>query len=157
LADPPIRIAQSDQDILAIHRFMITHAAAEMAEAEVDTLIYRRTIQETVTDGAGLMAIVDGEIAGYLGLWKSRCDYSRASFLHDRGFYVLPAHRGGAVGAALLREARAIADEAGLALKIIDTNPAKKRRARSRIALRAEILGYAPAGRIITFHCPNEA
>jgi hypothetical protein len=75
LADPPIRIAQSDQDILAIHRFMITHAAAEMAKAEVDTLIYRRTIQETVTDGA----------------------------------------------------------------------------------LRAEILGYAPAGRVITFHCPNEA
>jgi hypothetical protein len=150
-----IRIAQSDDDIVAIHRFMIANAAGEMAEAEVDTLIYWRTIHDTVTEGAGLMAIMDGEIAGYLGLWKSQYDYSQASFLHDRGFYVLPAHRG-AVGAALLREARIIADDAHLALKIIDTNPSKKRRARSRMALTAEIIGYAPAGRIITFH-PDKA
>jgi GNAT superfamily N-acetyltransferase len=93
--------------------------------------------------------------AGYLGLWKSRYDYSQASFLHDCGFYVLPAHHGGAVGAALLREAKAIADDAGLALKIIDTNP-KKRRAKARGAVTAEIIGYAPAGRIITFH-PGKA
>jgi GNAT superfamily N-acetyltransferase len=155
VAGPVIRIAQSEDDIVAIHRFMIAHAAAEMAEAEVDTLIYWRTIQDTVTQGAGLMAMIDGEIAGYLGLWKSQYDYSKASFLHDRGFYVLPRHRGGAVGAALLRDAKAIADDAGLSLKIIDTNP-KKRRAKSRVAVTAQIIGYAPAGRIITFHS-NEA
>jgi GNAT superfamily N-acetyltransferase len=150
-----IRIAQSDDDIVAIHRFMIAHAAPEMAEAEVDTLIYMQTIHDTVTQGAGLIAVIGDEIAGYLGLWKSQYDYSQASFLHDRGFYVLPAHRG-AVGAALLREARIIADDAGLALKIIDTNPRKRRCVKSRIALTAEIIGYAPAGRIITFH-PSEA
>jgi GNAT superfamily N-acetyltransferase len=146
-----IRIAQSGDDIAAIHRFMIAHAAAEMAEAEVDASIYRHTIHDTVTQGAGLVAVLDGEIVGYLGLWKSRYDYSKASFLHDRGFYVLPAHRGG-VGAALLREAKTIADDANLALKIIDTNPVKKRRARSRMALTAQIIGYAPAGRIFTVH-----
>lgn len=150
-----IRIAQSQDDIVAIHRFMIAHAAAEMAEAEVDTLIYMQTIHDTVTQGAGLMAIIGGEIVGYLGLWKSQYDYSKASFLHDRGFYVLPGHRGGSVGAALLRDARAIADDAGLSLKIIDTNP-KKRRAKARVAITAEIIGYAPAGRIITFP-PNKA
>jgi GNAT superfamily N-acetyltransferase len=152
-SEPFIRIAQTDDDIAAIHRFMIAHAAAEMAEAEVDALIYMRTIHDTVREGAGLIATVDGEIAGYLGLWKSRYDYSKASFLHDRGFYVLPRHRGGAVGAALLREARTIADEAGLSLKIIDTNP-RKRRAQSRLARTAEIIGYMPAGRILTF-CPE--
>ena len=145
-----IRVAQSDDDIVAIHRFMIENAAAEMAEAEVDTLIYMRTVHDTVTQGAGLMAMIDSAIAGYLGLWKSQYDYSKASFLHDRGFYVLPRHRGGAVGAALLRDARAIADEAELSLKIIDTNP-KKRRATARVTVAAEIIGYAPAGRIITF------
>jgi GNAT superfamily N-acetyltransferase len=150
-----IRIAQSHDDIAAIHRFMIENAAAEMAEAEVDTLIYMRTIHDTVTQGAGLIATIGGEIAGYLGLWKSQYDYSKAAFLHDRGFYVLPGHRGGAVGAALLREARAIADDAGLSLKIIDTNP-KKRRAKARGAVTAEIVGYTPAGRIITF-APNNA
>ena len=150
-----IRIARSDDDVVAIHRFMIAHAAAEMAEADVDALIYMRTIHDTVTQGAGLIAMIGDEIAGYLGLWKSQYDYAKASFLHDRGFYVLPRHRGGAVGAALLRDARAIADDAGLALKIIDTNP-NKRRAKSRIGRTAEIIGYVPAGRIITFH-PNEA
>jgi GNAT superfamily N-acetyltransferase len=155
LAAVSIRIAQSQDDIVAIHRFMIENAAAEMAEAEVDTLIYMRTIHDTVTQGASLIATIGGEIAGYLGLWKSRYDYSQASFLHDRGFYVLPGHRGGAVGAALLREARAIADDAGLSLKIIDTNP-KKRRAEARVAVSAQIIGYAPAGRIVTFR-PNVA
>jgi GNAT superfamily N-acetyltransferase len=151
-----VRIAQSHDDVVAIHRFMIENAAAEMAEAEVDTLIYMRTIHDTVTQGAGLVAIIGGEIVGYLGLWRSQYDYSKASFLHDRGFYVLPRYRGGIVGAALLRDAKAIADEADLSLKIIDTNP-KKRRANARIARTAEIIGYAPAGRIITYHCPNKA
>jgi GNAT superfamily N-acetyltransferase len=140
-----IRFAQTDDDIVAIHRFMIAHAAAEMAEAEVDALIYMRTIHDTVREGAGLIAMIDGAIAGYLGLWKSQYDYSKASFLHDRGFYVLPAHRG-AVGAALLQEARAIAQEGELTLKIIDTNPNKQRRR----AVTGQILGFRPAGRVFT-------
>jgi GNAT superfamily N-acetyltransferase len=144
VAPPLIRIAQTDDDIVAIHRFMVAHAAAEMAEAEVDALIYMRTIHDTVREGAGLIAIVNGEIAGYLGLWKSRYDYSKAFFLHDRGFYVLPAHRG-AVGAALLQEARAIAQEGGFTLKIIDTNPSRRRR-----AVTGQILGFRPAGRVFT-------
>jgi GNAT superfamily N-acetyltransferase len=157
-----IRIAQADDDVVAIHRFMITHAAGEMAEAAVDTLIYWHTIHDTVTQGAGLIALIDQNIVGYLGLWKSQYDYSKACFLHDRGFYVLPAHRGGAVGAALLREAKAIADDARLTLKIIDTNPTKRRRATApgaitQITQITQILGYAPAGRIFTYPCPNEA
>ena len=152
-----VRIAQSDDDIVAIHRFMMAHAAAEMAEAEVDAVIYMHTIHDTVTQGAGLIATVGDEIVGYLGLWKSQYDYAKAFFLHDRGFYVLPAHRDGSVARALLSNARTIADDANLSLKIIDTNPAKKRCATSRVARTAEILGYAPAGRIITYHCPNEA
>jgi GNAT superfamily N-acetyltransferase len=139
-----IRIAQTDDDIVAIHRFMIGHAAAEMAEAKIDALIYMRTIHDTVREGAGLMAMIGGAIAGYLGLWKSQYDYSKAYFLHDRGFYVLPAHRGVA-GAALLQEARAIAQEGELTLKIIDTNPNKQRRRAV-----TQILGFRPAGRVFT-------
>lgn len=135
---------------------MIVHAIVEMAEADVDTQIYMRTIYDTVTQGAGLIALMNGEMVGYLGLWKSRYDYSQDSFLHDRGFYVLPTHRDGAVASALLKEARAIADDAELALKIIDTNPTKQRPVRSRLAITAEIIGYRPAGRIITAY-PSEA
>lgn len=146
-----IRIAR-EEDIIAIHRFMIVNAIVEMAEADVDTVIYMRTIYDTVTQGAGLIAIMDKQMVGYLGLWKSRFDYSKAEFMHDRGFYVLPTHRDGSVASALLREAKAIADDAELMLKIIDTNPTKARRARSRMALTAEILGYEPKGRIITVY-----
>src|SRR5436190_9433076 len=92
---PLICIAQSEDDVVAIHRFMIAHAIAEMAEEDVDTLIYMQTIYDTVTNGAGLIAVLDAQMVGYLGLWKSRYDYSKAEFMHDRGFYVLPTHRDG--------------------------------------------------------------
>lgn len=149
--DLTVKIA-TEGDIIAIHRFMIENAIVEMAEADVDPVIYMHTIYDTVMLGAGLFAVVEKRIVGYLGLWKSRFDYSRAEFMHDRGFYVLPNHRDGSVGNALLREAKAIADEAGLLLKIIDTNPTKARRVKSRIALTAEIIGYRPVGRIITVY-----
>lgn len=135
---------------------MVENAIEEMAEAPVDAVIYMQTIYDTVMLGAGLFAVMDKRIVGYLGLWKSRYDYSRASFMHDRGFFVLPTHRDGKVATALLGEARSIADAAELPLKIIDTNPTKARRAKSRIALTAQIIGYRPAGRVITFH-PVEA
>jgi GNAT superfamily N-acetyltransferase len=125
---------------------MLANAAGEMAEAPVDPLIYMQTIHDTVKDGAALLAFAAGELVGFLGLWQSRYDYSAESFLHDRGFYVLPAHRNKAAGIALLREARAIAQGAGLTLKIIDTNPSKHRRR----AVTGQILGFRPAGRVFT-------
>jgi GNAT superfamily N-acetyltransferase len=150
-----VQIAK-EENIIAIHAFMIHNAIVEMAEADVDTVIYMQTIYDTVMQGAGLFAVMDKRIVGYLGLWKSQYDYSKDSFLHDRGFYVLPTHRDGSVAAALLQEARAIANDTDLALKIIDTNPTKVRRARSRMAVTAEIVGYRPAGRVITVY-PSEA
>jgi GNAT superfamily N-acetyltransferase len=144
-----IRAAESEDDAVAIHRLMLANAVTEMAEAAVDPVLYMETIWDTVRHGAALMAIVDGRLVGYLGLWKSRYDYSPESFLHDRGFYVLPDHRGGAAGAALLREAKAIAQEAGMTLKIIDTNPGKPRRAQ-RMSVTAQIIGFRPAGRVFT-------
>lgn len=149
---PSIRAANSDEDVIAIHAFMLAHAAAEMAEATVDAELYMETIYSTVRDGAGLMAIVEDRLVGYLGLWESRHDYSRETFLRDRGFFVLPEYRGGPVGRMLIQEARGIAASAGLHLKIIDINPTKKRRPRGQIALSAEILGFRPQGRIITFY-----
>lgn len=147
-----IMAPRGDNDIIAIHRFMMANAADEMAEAAVDPVAYMATIYQTAQDGAALMAILDDELVGYLGLWKSRYDYSQESFLHDRGFFVLPQYRGGDVGRALLAEAKGIAQHAGLNLKIIDTNPTKARRARRGLALTAEIIGYQPQGRVFTVY-----
>lgn len=130
---------------------MLDHMGA-LAEAPVDEEIFRRHIAETVRDGAGLMALRHEALVGFLGLMQSRYCYSAAHFLHDTGLCVLPAERGSAVLRALLAEARGIADAAGMTLKIIDTNGARERVAKARLARTAEIIGYRPAGRVLTLH-----
>lgn len=148
-----IRAAASGADVLAIHRFMLDNAVAEMAEVPVDSDVYLEHIAGTARDGVALMATVDGELVGYLGIRASRYCYAQEQFLHDDGLYVLPRHRDGDVFMALLQEAKGIAEHAGMILKIIDTNPTKARRPKGR-AVTAAIIGYRPHGRIIT-HYPN--
>jgi GNAT superfamily N-acetyltransferase len=132
---------------------MLQHAA-ELAEAPVDPAIYTAHIARTVREGAGLMALVDGALIGFLGLMQTPYCYSAEHFLHDTSLYVVPEHRGGDAFRALLAEARGIADAAGMALKIIDTNPTRPRRKRPG-AVTAEIIGYRPAGRVLTFDPHN--
>jgi GNAT superfamily N-acetyltransferase len=129
---------------------MLAHAG-ELAEAIVDPATYTDHIARTVRLGAGLMALHDDALIGFLGLMQTPYCYSKEHFLHDTGLYVLPEHRGGDAFRALLQEARGIADAAGLALKIIDTNPTRQRH-KGRAAVTAEIVGYAPAGRVLTFY-----
>src|SRR5689334_1752255 len=146
-----VRAATSADDVSAILTFLLDHAVAEMAEAPVDAAILRDTIARTMHDGAAMMALIDGALAGYLGIVAMPYSYSRERFLADTGFFVLPEYRGGDVARALLAEARGIADHAGLALKIVDTNVAKRRRP-GRAAITADIIGYRPAGRVFTHH-----
>jgi hypothetical protein len=129
---------------------MLEHMAA-LAEAPVDEAIFRRHVAQTVRDGAALMALRDGAMMGFLGLMQSQYCYSSDHFLHDTGLCVSPAERGGTVLRALLAEARGIADAAGMPLKIIDTNGARERVAKGQLAKTAEIIGYRPAGRVLTF------
>src|SRR5262249_52881727 len=143
--------AAREADVPAIARFMLDHAA-EMAEAPVDAAIYTAHIARTVRDGAGLMALHDGALVGFLGLMQTPYCYSAEHFLHDTSIYVLPQHRGGDAFHALLQEARGIADAAQMPLKIIDTNPTRARRRRLQGAVTAEIIGYQPAGRVLTFY-----
>ena len=146
-----IRAAASVEDAGAIRDFLLDYAAAEMAEAPVDPAILYETILHTMTDGAAMMALLDGTLAGYLGIVATPYSYSRERFLVDTGFFVRPEYRGGDVARALLAEARGIADHARLVLKIVDTNVAKRRRP-GRAAITAEIIGYRPAGRVFTHH-----
>ena len=130
---------------------MLQHAA-ELAEAPVDPAIYTDHIARTVRHGAGLMALRDDALIGFLGLMQTPYCYSKEHFLHDTGLYVLPGHRGGDAFRALLQEARGIADAAGMPLKIIDTNPTRQRRRKGKGAVTAEIIGYRPAGRVLTLY-----
>jgi GNAT superfamily N-acetyltransferase len=134
-----------------IARFMLQHAA-EMAEAPVDAAIYTAHTARTVRAGVGLMALHDGALVGFLGLMQTPYCYSAEHFLHETGLYVLPQHRGGDAFRALLQEARGIADAAQMTLKIIDTNPKRERRRKGQAAVTPEIIGYKPAGRVLTFY-----
>ena len=143
--------AARDDDVGAIARFMLDHMGA-LAEVPANEEIFRSHVAQTVRDGAGLMALRGDALVGFLGLMRSQYCYAAEHFLHDTGLCVLPAERGGAVLRTLLAEARGIADAAGMILKIIDTNGARERLARGPLARTAEIIGYRPAGRMLTFY-----
>jgi GNAT superfamily N-acetyltransferase len=131
---------------------MLMNAIWEMAEAPVDGPVYLASILRTMRDGAALMAIVNGELVGYLGIVELSYSYARASFLIDSGFWIKPEHRTGDVFKALLQEARGIADAAGMIFKLIINNPSRKRGTRTDMERTSVILKYQPAGAVLTFH-----
>jgi GNAT superfamily N-acetyltransferase len=144
VAEITVRVAKSQQDAAAIHAFMLSNAVPEMAEASVDGRVYMQTIWRTVQHGIALIAIEDEQIVGYLGLVESPYSYSRESFLHDAGFFVLPQYRGGAVSRKLIAEARAVARKSGLTLRLVDISPSPRRKARRGRAVTGRVLTYYP-------------
>jgi len=143
-----IRAAGTDADMRAIFDLVSLNAIDEMAEAPFDPETFVRTLQRTMDEGVALMAIIDGHLVGWLGVVSRQYSYSKASFLIDTMFWVLPQHRDGDVWWALLQEARGIADAAGMKFKLVINNPSRKR---GVVKARAEILGYSPVGTVLTF------
>ena len=72
------------------------------------------------------MAIVDGFLVGTLGVIRPTWWYGHGQFLTDRWHFVLPEHKHGPVDEALMREARMLADDAGL--EFIDQGKVRERR-----------------------------
>jgi nucleotide-binding universal stress UspA family protein len=111
---PEIRFAVTDDDVIAIHRFLLVVAAPAML-APVSAVKSLHEVFRVAAQEAAIMAIVDGFLVGTLGLMKVDWWYSdEGSFLTDRWHFVLPQHKHGPIDKALLNEARAIADDAGL-------------------------------------------
>lgn len=108
-----IRYASTDDDVIAIHRFLLVVAQPAMhcpvnAEKSLHEVI-RVAAQE-----AAIMAVVDGFLVGTMGIIKPTWWYGDGEFLTDRWHFVLPDHHHGPVNDALVAEAIAIADGAGL-------------------------------------------
>lgn len=151
-AAPPLRIraASTDADMRAIFDLISLHAVEEMAEAPFDRDTFAHSLQRTADEGVALMAIIDGHLVGWLGFVSRQYSYSKSSFLIDTMFWVLPQYRDGDVGKALLQEAKAIADAAGMKFKLVINNPSRKR---GVAKVSAEmLLGYSPVGTVLTFH-----
>ena len=106
-----IREAKTDQDVVAIHRFLLVVAAPYA----VDGINVVKSLQEVIrvtVEGAALMAMIGDTLVGSLGLMKVVWWHNDTAFLTDRWDFTLPEYWNGPVHKALLEEAKAIAKEA---------------------------------------------
>lgn len=116
LEDTPviIRYAETDDDVIAIHRFLLVVAQPAMrcpVDVEASLLEVIRVAKEEVA----IMAIKDGLLVGTMGLIRPNWWYNpKFSFLADRWHFVLPEHMHGLANKLLIEEARKIAGMADL-------------------------------------------
>lgn len=151
-----MRIGVSDRDVAAIHHMLVYSMAMGSARAPVDASTSMRFIYETVTSKEGsvaLMAFCNGKFVGTMGIRQTQYWYSLDHFLHDTWLYVLPEFENKGVMAALLNEAKAIADMSGMTLYIAPNSRERKRGVRKEHV--ATIYQFIPAGKIYAFH-PQE-
>lgn len=109
-----IRYAETDDDVIAMHRFLLVVAQPAMrcpVDPEASLLEMIRVTKEEVA----IMAIKDGMLIGTMGLIRPSWWYGpKHSFLCDRWHFVLPEHHHGLANKLLIEEARKIAAMAGL-------------------------------------------
>ena len=111
--DIDISYAETDQDVIAIHRFLCV-VSHPVLYCDIDPVESITEVDRVRKEGAAIMAKIDGELVGSLGLIKVKWWYGnardpKAFFLTDRWFFDIPTlhHRG--VGTALKAEGAAVA------------------------------------------------
>lgn len=141
----------SDQDAVEIHKLLMM-MGQEAAVATVDPIIVMEDIYALINhpnQGAFLMATRNGQAVGVMGLENTRYRYSREYCIRECYLFIHPDHRNGDVLGALLQEARAIADLAGMELYVTISNPNRRRGKTEKVAA---LLRYQPAGSIYLMH-----
>lgn len=109
-----IRYAATDEDVVAIHQFLLVVAQPAM-RCPVDVEQSLMEIIRVVKDEVAIMAIKDGHLIGTMGLIRASWWYNPAcAFLADRWHFVLPEHMHGLANKLLIEEARKIAGMADL-------------------------------------------
>jgi len=111
--DVEVRFAESEQDVTHIHRFLMV-VAAPYLWGSIDVEKSLREVLRVTMEEAALMAIVDGVMVGTMGIIKPVWWYGNDEFLTDRWNFVLPQFHHTPVEAALMAEAKQLAEEAGL-------------------------------------------
>lgn len=114
--DLEVRYAENDGDVVAIHQFLCV-VAPPVLPGPIDGPKSAVEVWRVVNHEVALMAIRDGLLVGTLGLIRPDFWWGNVCFLANRWFFTLPGSR---CGKALLKEAKAIAVDAGLELHIID-------------------------------------
>lgn len=126
-----IRYAETDDDVIAIHQFLLIVAQPQM-RAPVDPIESLKEIIRVTRDEIAIMAIKGGHLVGTMGLihvpwwYAPQCD-----FMVDRWHFVLPQFQNGDVNRMLENEAQYIADEAGI--EFINQGKIRQRRGKLMI------------------------
>lgn len=111
-----LRYAQTDDDIIAIHRFLCVVAGPTLP-GPIDPAESIGEIERVVKHDCALMAIKDDRLVGSFGIIRPKCWWGKVHFLVNRWFFALP---GMGAGKLLLKEARAIAEASALELHVFD-------------------------------------
>lgn len=108
-----IRYAQTDDDVIAIHRMLMIVAGPRLlAPINVEKSLYE--VIRVAKEEAAIMAMRGDMLVGTMGLIKPVWWYSDDEFLTDRWNFCIESEKNDGAGKALDDEAKAIAKAAGL-------------------------------------------
>lgn len=108
-----VRFAESEQDMTAIHRFLLVIAQPAM-RCPVNIIKSLQEIIRVVRDEAALMLIHNDVMVGTMGIVNPTWWYGDGGFLTDRWHFVLPEFDNTPASEALMDEAIEMARLAGL-------------------------------------------
>lgn len=123
--EPAIRFAETDDDVIAIHRFLLVVAMPHLW-GSVDPVKSLDEIIRVTKYEAALMAIVDNMLVGTMGIIKATWWYGGDDFLTDRWDFCLPQFYGTEVQKMMMAEVDTLADDAGL--KFIHNGKIRRRK-----------------------------
>lgn len=124
---PEIRYATVDDDVIAIHRFLLVIAQPVLL-GPVDPVKSLLEIIRITKEGVAIMALIDDYLVGTLGLMQMTWWYGPGTALVDRWNFCVPECRNGSIGQVLEMEAQSIAATAGL--KFINQGKIRERKGR---------------------------
>lgn len=111
-----IRVAKTDQDTVAIHRFLCVVAGPHLPGA-IDAKKSIHEVWRVVNHEVAFMAMNDDLLVGTLGIIRADYWWGDAGFLANRWFFSVP---NSGAGKPLLDHGETFAKQIGLELHIID-------------------------------------
>lgn len=120
MSDITIRYAESDDDIIAIHRFLLI-VAGPVQPGPVDAQKSAVEVWRVVTQDVGAIMALDGDrLVGTMGIIRVTHWWGDVDLLYSRWFFALPRSH---AGRPILKEADELAK--GMGLELIVINEAK--------------------------------
>lgn len=121
MGDVDVRYAESDDDVIAIHRFLCV-LAGPMLPGPIDPKKSIEEVWRVVNEEVAVMAIEDDRLIGTMGLIRPAFWWGDIHFLVNRWLFAIP---GSKAWRPLLKEALAIASASELELHIISEERGK--------------------------------